>query len=50
LKEAKEYVGKPKKLMRESKAPKRFGSYLAMVTSITDYEPATFQETTDQHV
>jgi hypothetical protein len=36
LKEAKENVGEPKRLVRESRAPERLGSYLAMVTSITD--------------
>jgi hypothetical protein len=36
LKEAKELIGEPQRLTRESRAPKRFGPYLAMVTSITD--------------
>jgi hypothetical protein len=36
LKEAKENVGEPKRLFRESREPERFGSYLAMVTSIID--------------
>jgi hypothetical protein len=43
LKEAKEYVGEPQRLMRESRAPERFGSHLAMVTSISESE-ATFDE------
>ena len=34
LKEAKEHVGEPQSLMRERRAPQRFGSYLAMVTNI----------------
>jgi hypothetical protein len=50
LKEAKEYVGEPQRLMRESRAPKRFGSYLAMVTSIADSEPTTFAQAADQQV
>jgi hypothetical protein len=41
LKEAMENVGEPKRLMRESRAPERLGSYLAMVTSITYVEPMT---------
>jgi hypothetical protein len=41
LKEAKENVGEPKGLFRKSRAPDRRGSYLAMVTSITDSEPET---------
>jgi hypothetical protein len=44
LKEAKENVGEPQRLMRERRAPERFGSYLAMVTNITDSEPTTFEE------
>jgi hypothetical protein len=50
LKEEKEYVGEPHRLMRESNAPERFGSYLTMVTSITDSEPTTFEQATDQQV
>jgi len=36
--------------MRERRAPKRFGSYLAMVTRITNSEPTTFEQSTDQQV
>ena len=43
MKEEKEYVGEPQRLMRESRAPERFGSHLAMVTSRSDSE-ATFDE------
>ena len=50
LKEAKELVGEPQRLMRESRAPERFGLYLAMVTSITDFEPTNFEQATDQQV
>jgi hypothetical protein len=50
LKEAKEYVGDPLRLMRESRAPERFGLYLAMVTSITDSKPTTFEQVVDQQV
>jgi hypothetical protein len=42
LKEAKENVGEPRGLFRESRALDRLGSYLAMVTSITETEPKTF--------
>jgi hypothetical protein len=42
LKEAKEYVSEPQRLMRERRETKIFGSYLAMVTSITNFEPFTF--------
>jgi hypothetical protein len=50
LKEDKENVGEPKRLLRESRAPKRLGSYLAMVTSITNSETTTFAQAIDQHV
>jgi hypothetical protein len=50
LKEAKENVGEPKRQFRESRAPERLGSYLAMVTSITDAEPQTFAQAVDQQV
>jgi hypothetical protein len=43
LKEAKEYAGEPQRLMRERKAPERFGSHLATVTSRLELE-ATFDE------
>jgi hypothetical protein len=42
LKEAKEQVGEPKRLMRESRALERFGSYLAMVNGITYFNPTNF--------
>jgi hypothetical protein len=42
LKESKESVGEPGGLFKESRAPDRLGSYLAMVMSITDTEPETF--------
>jgi hypothetical protein len=43
LKEAKEYVGEPQRLMRESRAPERFRSHLAMVTSRSNSD-TTFDE------
>jgi hypothetical protein len=36
--------------MRESRVLERFGSYLAMVTSITYSEPTTFAQVVDQQV
>jgi hypothetical protein len=50
LKEDKNYVGEPQKLMRERRAPKRFSSYLAMVTSIKNSDPTNFEQATDQQV
>jgi hypothetical protein len=50
VKEAKEYVGEPKKLLRESKALERFSTYFVMVTSIIDSKPTTFEQAADQQV
>jgi parvulin-like peptidyl-prolyl isomerase len=36
--------------MRKRKAPKRFGLYLVMVTSITNFQPTTFEQAADQQV
>jgi hypothetical protein len=47
LKEARENVGEPRGLFRESRALERLGSYLAMVTSITDSELETFAHAVD---
>jgi hypothetical protein len=44
LKEAQGSVGNPRQAVRESKPPKRFCSYLAMVSSIKESEPSTFEE------
>jgi hypothetical protein len=48
LKEAKENVGEPKRQFKERKSPERLGSYLDMVTSISDTEPQTFAQVVDQ--
>ena len=37
-------------MFRESRAPERLGSYLAMETSITNVEPMTFVQAVDQQV
>jgi hypothetical protein len=50
LKESKENIGEPKRNFRERKAPVRLGSYLAMVTSISDTEPQKFAQAVDQQV
>ena len=44
MKEAEESVGPPKREVRESKAPERFSSYMAHVTSLRDTVPATYEE------
>ena len=44
VKEAEEFVGPPKREVRESKAPERFSSYMAQVTSLRQSEPTTYEE------
>jgi hypothetical protein len=44
LREAQGSVGNPRLAMRESKPPERFCSYIAMVSSIWESEPSTFEE------
>jgi hypothetical protein len=47
LKEAKELVGETQSLMRETRALEKFRLHLAMVSSITDSEPTTFEQVAD---
>jgi hypothetical protein len=50
LREAQGSVGNPRQAVRESKPPERFCSYLAMVSSIRESEPSTFEEAVDREV
>jgi hypothetical protein len=50
LREAQGLVGNPRQAVRESKPPKRFCSYIAMVSSIRESEPSTFEEATGRHI
>jgi hypothetical protein len=43
-------VGNPRQAVRESKPPERFCSYIAMVSSIRESEPSTFEEATSRQV
>ena len=43
-------MGDPKQVVRESKPPKRFCSYLVMVSSIRESEPSTLEEAVDREV
>ena len=47
MKEA-ETVGAPKKPVRESIPPERFGSYIAMVADIVETEPSSYEEASTQ--
>ena len=44
MKEAEESVEPPRREVRESKAPERFSSYMAQVTSLHDTVPTTYEE------
>jgi hypothetical protein len=50
LSDAQVSVGNPKEAVRESKPPERFCSYIAMVSSIWESEPSTFEEATSRQV
>jgi hypothetical protein len=50
LREAQGLVGNPRELVRESKPPERFCSYIAMVRSIRESEPSTFEEASSRQV
>jgi hypothetical protein len=50
LREAQGSVGNPRQAVRESKPPERFCSYIAMVSSIRESEPSTFEEATSRQV
>jgi hypothetical protein len=50
LRDAQVSVGNPKQAVRESKPPERFCSYIAMVSSIRESEPSTFEEATSRQV
>eukprot|EP00253_Pinus_taeda_P014831 PITA_14831 len=43
-------VARPKRRVRESKPPKQFCSYMAMVTSIVDSRPSSYEEVASQQV
>ena len=43
-------VAEPKRLVRESRPPERYCSYMAMVTSILDSEPSSYEEAASQQV
>jgi hypothetical protein len=50
LREAQGLVGNPRQAVRESKPPERFCSYIAMVSSIQESEPSTFEEASSRQV
>ena len=50
LRDAQGSVGNPKQAVRESKPPERFCSYIAMVSSVRESEPSTFEEAVGRYV
>jgi hypothetical protein len=50
LREAEGSVGNPRQVVRESKPSERFCRYIAMVRSIRESEPSTFEEATGRQV
>jgi predicted metal-dependent hydrolase len=50
LRDAQEHVEAPRSTFRESRPPKRFSSYMALMSSIIDSEPTSVEEATDQQV
>ena len=43
-------VAGPKRQVRESRPPQRFCSYMALVTSIVDSKPSSYEEAANQRV
>jgi len=41
-------VAEPKRLVRESRPPERFCSYMEMATNILDSEPSSYEEAANQ--
>jgi hypothetical protein len=50
LRDAQEHVETPRSTFRESKPPRKFPDYMALISSILDSEPSSFQEAIDQQV
>jgi hypothetical protein len=48
LRDAQGSVGYPNQAVRERKPPEKFCSYIAMVSSIWESEPSTFEEATSR--
>jgi hypothetical protein len=50
LRDAWEHVETPRSTFRESKPPKKFPDYMALMSNILDFEPSSFQEVAYQQV
>jgi hypothetical protein len=50
LREAQEYKCAPRTYVRESRAPQRFSSYMALMSELLEVEPSIFEEASRQQV
>jgi hypothetical protein len=50
LRDAQEHVEAPRSTFRESKPPKKFPNFVALMSSIIDSESSSVQEAADQQV
>jgi hypothetical protein len=50
LRDAREHVEPPRSTFRESRPPRKFPQYMALMTNIIDSEPSNFEEAGNQHV
>lgn len=48
FKDAWEHVEAPRTTFRESRPPRKFPTYMALITNIIDLEPSSFEEATSQ--
>ena len=50
LRDAREHVEPPRSTFRESRSPWKFLQYMALMTNITDSDPSSYEEATNQQV
>ena len=50
VRDTQEYVEAPRSTFRESRPPKKFPNYVALIRSIIDSEPSIFEEAANQQV
>jgi hypothetical protein len=50
LRDAREHVEPPRSTFRESRPPRKFPQYMALMTNIIDSEPSNFEEAANQQV
>ena len=50
LRDAWEHVEASRRSFRESRPPRKFSNYMALMSNIIDFEPSYYEETIDQQV